>query len=324
MQVWGYIPDFDLPAAFASARANRRLITGLTQVRFHLDGDGELAPYAGAQPVPDQVTTGRLPVVPLIANQIAGQWDQEGVARVLGDPARRRRHVERIVTALNAEHAPAVELDYEFLPASLRDVFSAFVEELADALRDNGKALAVAVHAKRSEADPAVGAAAQDWPRIGAVADRVAVMTYDFDPTRPGPIAPLAWTREVLAYAASCLPRPKVMQGIPLYGYRWSEGNTPAYLTHGEFMDLARRSGSQPRRDATDRHLVLEGIEAGTPFQAWLPDAETVGALASIGRELGLAGYTVWRLGGEEPSALVRLREPTSAPGTAGLPGHTG
>jgi hypothetical protein len=51
-QIWGYIPDFDLEAAFASAEANRDLLTGVTQVRYHLNSDGELVPYAGARPAP--------------------------------------------------------------------------------------------------------------------------------------------------------------------------------------------------------------------------------------------------------------------------------
>jgi spore germination protein len=307
IQVWGYVPDFDTEAAFASALENRSVLTGITQVRYFPDRDGKLRQYPGAPPLPEWIRTHGMAVVPLIANQVAGQWDRDLIDYLLSDPTRRGHHVRNIVARTITEAHPAVELDYEFLATSLRDAFSAFVEELAAALHEHGRMLAVAVHAKSSEPGDDAGSAAQDWERIGAAADRVAVMTYDWDPTHPGPISPLAWTREVLAFAASCIPLTKVMQGIPLYGYRWTEGQPPSYLTYQEFMSLARRSGCTPRRDAASRHLVLVGAEVGIPFEAWLPDSETVMALGSIGKELGVAGYTAWRLGGEESTALTSL-----------------
>lgn len=309
MRIWGYVPDYDVEAAFASARANRAFLEGITQVRYRLDREGELVTCPGARPAPDWVTAEGLPVVPLIANQIDGVWDCDLVGHVLGDPSRRRRHVQRIVTcAVDGQH-PGVEIDYEFLPATLAEPFSAFIEELAAALHERGKQLAVAVHAKMREPGPDGGPAAQDWPRIGAVADRVAVMTYDFDPSRPGPIAPIAWTREVLALATTRIPSTRVFQGVPLYGYVWRPNAPPAYLTHRDFMELALSHGVTPRRDPVDHHLVLEFAEAGASIEAWLPDAETVAALAREGRRAGVAGYTVWRLGGEEPGALAALAE---------------
>ncbi len=306
-QLWGYVPDFDTAAAWASARANRVLFAGITQVRYYPDAAGELHTYPGAAPVPAWTRDQGLPVVPLLANQIAGKWDRELIGYLLTDQTRREHHVRRIVTCVCTGEHPGVELDYEFLATPLRDAFSAFVASLAAALHEAGKTLAVAVHAKTSEPGDAAGSGAQDWGRIGAVADRIAVMTYDCDPARPGPIAPLAWTREVLAHAASWIAPAKILQGIPLYGYRWVEGSPPSYLTYREFLHLAHRSGSTPQRDAADRYLVLEGSEAGIPMRAWLPDAETVTALASIGRELGVAGYSVWRLGGEQTTTLAGL-----------------
>jgi len=322
MQLWGYVPDFDAEAAFASAQGNCAILTGVTQVRYHPNREGEVCSYPGAPQVPTWTRAERLPVVPLIANQIAGQWDRDLVAHLLSDSIRRRHHLGCIVACVAAQQHPGVELDYEFLAPRLRDDFSLFVEELAAALHDCGKTLAVAVHAKRSEAGEESGSAAQDWHRIGIAADRIAVMTYDFNPAHPGPIAPLAWTRDVLGFAISCMPATKILQGIPLYGYRWAAGGAPAYLTHQEFIDLAHRYGTPPRRDAIDRHLVL-ATGTGTPaastrersapeeaptIEAWLPDIETVAALGEVGRQARIAGYAVWRLGGEEPAVLSALR----------------
>lgn len=307
LQVWGYIPDFDVPTALASAQANRAILTGVTLVRYHLSPEGELVEYAGIRPSLPSVAGVGLPVVPLIANQLDGQWRPHVVGAILADPARRRSHVEQIVACVLQEQYPAVEMDYEFLPAELRVPFSAFLDELAGALHARGRQLAVAVHAKRSEPGEAGGPSAQDWARIGAAADRVAVMTYDFNPSTPGPIAPIEWTREVLRFAVSCIPPDKVIQGIPLYGYRWEQGAAPAYLTHQEFAALARRHHVTPKRDAEDRYLVLGYEVHGAPAEAWLPDHQTVGVLAEVGREVGVAGYSVWRLGSEEPSALASL-----------------
>jgi spore germination protein YaaH len=306
--VWGYVPDFDRAAAWSTAQANRAALSGVSLFQYHLGANGQLIEYPGVGGAPTWVAQRGLAVVPMITNHIENRWDRDVVARVLGDPNRRRQHVDRIITlAVNGGY-PRIELDYESLSATDREPFSAFVEELAAALHARGKQLSVAVHAKLAEPGEWDGPQAQDWSRIGAAADWVIVMTYDHDPSRPGPIAPLEWTRAVLRFATTRIPPGKIIQGIPLYGYDWSRNARAVDRTYSQLLDLARARGGELRRDEVDRHLTLEYTDRGVRHEVWFADAETVAALTEIGREVGVAGYALWRLGGEDPSVWALLQ----------------
>lgn len=305
-QLWGYVPTYDVAAAYASAEANRHRLSGLSVVRYHLDRDGAIVEYSDLSPLASWVREHGMRVVALIANHVDGRWSEEAVAGAIREPDRRKSHVKHVLERV--EDYDGVEIDYEALSLALRERFSVFIEELAEALHRQGKQLAVALHAKTSEPGEGPGPEGQDWARIGQVVDRANVMTYDFDPSQPGPIASIGWTRDVLRLAVSLIPPSKTFQGIPLYGYHWSGDAPPGYVTYRETIDLAHRKGIEPRREGVDQHLVLEYAEGDVRHEVWLPDTETARTLAAIGREVGVAGYAVWRLGGEAPDALASLR----------------
>ena len=208
---------------------------------------------------------------------------------------------------------PSIEIDYESLSAAERDPFSRFIEDLAGELHDQGKQLAVAVHAKASDPGEWAGAQAQDWARIGAAADRVIVLTYDYDPARPSPIAPLSWTKDVLRHAVSRIDPTKVIQGVPLYGYDWASGASGVGRTHQELLELARQHGVQPRREWRDLHVVFDYGRGRDRHQVWLSDGATVAALLALGREVGIGGYAFWRLGGEDPAVWPALEAERAA-----------
>jgi spore germination protein len=300
-QVWGYIPNFDRVEAWASAEAHSAALSGVSLFQYHLDRDGDVLAYPGPPDSAEPRVPG-LVVVPVIANSLDGAWNRDVVAQVLHDPARRRHHVQQVLALAVDGDYPAVEIDYESLSAAEREPVAVFVEELAAALHARNKQLAVAVHAKLAEPGDWGGPQAQDWARIGAAADRVVVLTYDYDPARPSPIAPLEWTRTVLRLAVSLIPPAKVIQGIPLYGYDWA-GSTPGVgRTYRELVEVARVHNAQPRRDARDKQLGFDYTTDTTAHQVSFIDAEGVQALVAVGREVGVGGYALWRLGGEDPA----------------------
>jgi spore germination protein len=306
-QWWGYIPNFDYAAAWSAAEVHRDALTGVAVVQFHPDYDGDLITFPGGDYAPARAAAQGLTTVPVIANSYPNGWNREVIAHVLSVRWRRRYHVEQIVAMVVEGNHPAVEIDYENLSDAEREPFSRFIDDLAGELHDQGKQLAVAVHAKASDPGEWAGARAQDWGRIGAAADRVIVLTYDYDPARPSPIAPLSWTKDVLRHAVSRIDPAKVIQAVPLYGYDWASGAPGVGRTYQELLELARQHGVQPRREWRDLHVIFDYSGRRDRHQVWLSDGATVAALMALGREVGLGGYAFWRLGGEDPAVWSAL-----------------
>jgi spore germination protein YaaH len=247
----------------------------------------------------------------MVTNLIDGNWDRELVARVLASPDDRARHIRNLVGLTVEGDYPGLELDYEELAAEDREQLTDFIAELAAVLHEQDKVLSLALHAKLSEPGEAAGARAQDWAQLGQAADRLVIMTYDHDPSRRGPIAPIAWTESVLRLALSKIQSSRVLQGIPFYGYDWGSTGDREYRTHFEVLALARAHGSPVERDPIDKHLTLRYSEQAVAHEVWIPDGITVEQLAEVGRRVGVGGYAIWRLGGEDPGVwdvIARLQ----------------
>jgi spore germination protein YaaH len=60
-----------------------------------------------------------------------------------------------------------------------------------------------------------------DQAAIGAVADRVRLMVYDWSVGSPGPISPMSWLNQVIAYSDPIVPNGKLQLGVPAYGRNW-------------------------------------------------------------------------------------------------------
>jgi spore germination protein YaaH len=159
-------------------------------------------------------------VLPTIQNWGVRNFDPAIISKIIHDPGYRAKHVAEIVALVAEKGYDGIDIDYEGLPASARQSFTAFIHELGTALHRRQKLLSVAVYAKTAEASWD-GAGAQDWAALAGHADLLKVMVYDYHWAgfHAGPLAPVDWLEAVLEYAAD-IPalRQKLVVGLPFYG----------------------------------------------------------------------------------------------------------
>src|SRR5207244_1158267 len=137
----------------------------------HLGERGAVASYQGLAREPAWAKAAELSVVPMVTNLIEGEWNRDLVARVLSNAGDRSRHMRNLVALAVEGGFPGLELDYEELAAADRELLTDFIVELAGVLHEHQKDLSLALHAKLSEPGESPGARAQDWARLGQVAD---------------------------------------------------------------------------------------------------------------------------------------------------------
>jgi spore germination protein len=241
--------------------------------------------------------------MPTIANHANGSWIPEQTSALLADPDRREDHVEHIVELVTSHGFDGIDIDYEDLTADDRAGFSSFVTELGAELHHKRKILTVTVHPKPSDAGYDQRNLAQDYAAIGAAADQVRVMAYDWHATGsdPGPVAPLDWVRTIVSWTATQIPPDKIVLGIPLYAYDWGPTGDAVALTVPQAEALARDHGQSIQRDPATGSACFDYTAAdGTAHRVWLEDAFAADGKVMLAAERGLGGVFLWRLGDVE------------------------
>ncbi len=242
-------------------------------------------------------------VVPAIANYRNKIWDRAVVSAILADPVKRTQHVAHIAALVNTRGYDGIDIDYEHLGAADRQPFTAFVTQLGLALHANGKLLSVTLHPKTSEPGDQPKNQAQDYAAIGRVADEVRIMLYDYHwaTSSPGALAPINWVRSVMTWAATQIPRQKLVLGAGTYGYDWV-GSRGTSLMWTEIMKRARANGATVRYSTAKQAPYFTYVDSrGRKHTVWFENARSIAAKKVVMRNIGASGMHYWRLGGEDP-----------------------
>ena len=308
-QVSTWIPYWDranVHAAFAAQAAN---IDEANFFWYEVLSDGSLRAFPGAEDASllELARANKMRVLPTIMND----FDGPRVAVLLADDESRTAHVDAIAALVERMSYDGIELDYEALSAETRDDFSIFVEDLAEILHQKGKILSIAVHPKTNDSGTWHGPQAQDWPRLGAAVDEFKIMVYDYhwNTSPPGPIAPLDWEEDVLAYAGQTVPPEKTWLGIPFYGRDWAEGQGQG-LVWTAAEKLIRQYRPTTRRDADSGELYFSYTISDTRHTVYLPDSRAIAHKVQRAKQNhpNIAGIAIWRLGGESPGHWAAIQ----------------
>jgi spore germination protein YaaH len=254
-------------------------------------------------------------ILPTIQNTVNGSFDGSVAASLLSTPTSREAHAQAIADLVLGKVYDGIDVDYERVPAASRANFTAFIQLLGQKLHASGKQLSVTVYAKTSDAQNWDGPGAEDWPALGAAADWIKIMAYDYhwSTSAPGAITPLSWLDQVAAYAESAIPAAKVVVGLPWYGYDWT-GSSGAGVVYSTAMSTASANGATIARDANN-----EATYTYAGHTVYFQDAAAYKSKTDLLRQKhpAIAGVAHWRSGNEDPefwTVIESLRGTTAPP----------
>lgn len=298
-----------------SYREHVDLITHISPCWYSMDKDGNIK--SEERDAPDIIGLARtrgIAVVPLIANE---RFSPDVAHDVLLTEHTRRRAAETIASLVLGHGFDGINMDFEgaFLKGD-RDRYTMLVREIARLLRPHGKHVSVDVVAQTKQPGPADTGWAQayDYPGLAAVVDHLVIMGYDYSPSGgpPGPIAPLWWLQKVLDYALTCVPKEKIVMGLPFYGRHWTiEKGVPS---HGRGLDAKRaremlaRPGVVPAWDERAACPVIRYYDGETEHVVYYEDLESLRLKLELVRARGVDGVAFWRLGSEDPQMWEVVR----------------
>lgn len=233
-----------------------------------------------------------------------GLFNNYLISAVVNSALASERLVANLLQVMEEKGYQGVDIDFEYILASDRDAFTAFVWRVAEAMRANGYHTSVALAPKTSADQEGLLYEGKDYRGLGEAADSVLLMTYEWGYTYGPPmaVAPIHLVRRVVEYAVTEIPRQKIDLGIPNYGYDWplpyERGITKA-ITIGnvQAVRIAIAQGVPIEFDETAQSPFFTYFQTdGTAHEVWFEDVRSLQAKFELIREFGLRGCGYWQI----------------------------
>jgi spore germination protein len=221
---------------------------------------------------------------------------KEPLHQLLTNQSSKKLLIGNLLDEVKKNGYDGVNIDFELMGYQDAGRFTSFLRDLKTSLGPD-KTLSVAVFARTGK---------ETWPtpyqyrEIGQIADRVVVMAYDYSYTtsKPGPVAPLWWVKEVTDYMVKNIPREKILLGMPTYGYNWSPGNPTVTVTAKKLAEIENRYTVQKFFDmASMSPYYIYYDENGDRHEIWLENEQSLNEKWKVATNNRLAGISFWRIG---------------------------
>ncbi len=233
-----------------------------------------------------------------------GKFNNQLIHELVNNPNARYMLISRLISVLGEKGYGGVDIDFEYIMAQDRDLFTDFVAQMTNELNVYGYQVSVALAPKTSADQPGLLYQGKDYGGLGAAANSVLLMTYEwgYRYSEPMAVAPINKVRQVVDYAVTEIPLNKIDLGIPNYGYDWplpyEKGVTEA-VTIGniEAVNIAIKYGARINFDETAKSPFFNYTdENGTGHEVWFEDVRSMSAKFDLIKEYSLRGAGYWQL----------------------------
>lgn len=252
---------------------------------------------------------GSSPVLTLTPFGADGMFNNYLITQIVNNIEARRRLKDEIVIQITERGFEGLDIDFEYIRASDRDAFVDFVAYMQQSISALGYPVSVALAPKTSGTQTGLLYEGKDYARLGAVADYVLLMTYEWGYTYGPPmaVAPLNKVREVVEYALTVIPAQKIHLGIPNYGYDWTlpfvrGASQAAILGNVQAVQLAIANNVPIQFDevAMSPYFFYEtaakGSLASVRHEVWFEDARSISEKLQLVEQYGLRGLSCWQI----------------------------
>lgn len=246
---------------------------------------------------------GVAPVLTLTPFGPDGAFNNRLISAVVNDLAARANLKNQIIGQITQRGFEGLDIDFEYILASDREAFVDFTAYMQQSVSALGYPVSVALAPKTSADQTGLLYEGKDYPALGAVADYVLLMTYEWGYTYGPPmaVAPLNKVREVADYALTEIPAEKIHLGIPNYGYDWPlpfiRGATKA-STIGNIHAVVRAVdyGAPIQFDTTAQSPYYHYTSGEIEHEVWFEDVRSMNSTFDLVEEYGLRGMGYWNL----------------------------
>lgn len=288
----------------ALLRATLPFLTYMTSFTYGITEEGGLVDLDDAELIAMAKESGTAPLMHLSTLTEEGGFSNELASLVLNDTEVQRTLIGNIVTTIQAKGYRGLDVDFEFVFSQDADAYAAFIRNLTQILNPLGLPVIVALAPKTSSTQPGLLYEGHNYAALGAAANEVLLMTYEWGYTYGPPmaVAPLPNVRAVVEYALTQIPAEKIWLGVPNYGYDWPfpfvQGETKATSISNRYaVQLAQRYNAAIQyNERAQSPWFRYRDESGTEHEVWFEDARSIRAKLALIPEYSLRGAGYWNL----------------------------
>ena len=295
----GYAYPFIAPRQLGAVLPYMTYVTPFT---YGITAQGGLLPLDDGRILSEAARLGTAPLMHLSTLTEDDNFSSERAALLLSDRQRQEELIAQMEAVIAEKGYQGVDVDFEYIPGAQREAYAAFVARLRE--RVAPLPVLVALAPKTWADQPGLLYEGHDYALLGAAADYVLLMTYEWGYTYGPPmaVAPLPNVRAVLDYAVTEMPEEKIYLGVPNYGYDWPlpfvQGTTKAQsISNQRAIELAVEYGVEIQYDETVQSPFFHYTDAGgTVHEVWFEDARSMEAKLRLIAEYGFRGAGFWNL----------------------------
>ena len=280
-------------------------LSELSVFSYGFSEDGELIPPAADDQwiIEEALSFQTIPTLTLTPLGADGRFNNQLITKLLSDEAAKKNIIRNLTRVILQKRYRGLNLDFEYILPEDRVAYAAFVKQVTDTLNLFEVHVSVALAPKYSDQQSGVLYEGMDYALLGAAANSVFLMTYEWGYTygEPMAVAPVNQVRRVAEYALTRIPAEKIVLGVPNYGYDWplpfQAGTTRAKtLGNIEAVSLAGQYGAEIQFDEQAQSPWFRYWQYGIQHEVWFQDVRSYRAIFELAKELGLRGVGYWTI----------------------------
>lgn len=224
---------------------------------------------------------------------------KDTTSQILNDYEKRETMIENLMDLVEEYNLDGVNVDFENMNESDKNVYSRFLIELAPRLKKIGKTLSVDVTAPDGSETWSL---CFDRNTIANVADYIVFMAYDQYGTssnKAGTTAGYNWVEANIKkfLGQEDVDPEKIILGIPLYMRLWEEDDDgtakPEVVNMKDMFDVLPEN-QVAKWDEELKQYYVEYEEDGKTYKMWVENEKSVGEKINLANQYNLAGIAFW------------------------------
>ncbi len=278
-------------------------LTYLSIFSYQAREDGRLYILYEQSLIDNAIQNSVTPIMVVTNIGMSGSFESELAHNLFTNSDAQETLINNILSTMQRKNYYGVNIDFEYLYPEDKQNYVNFLANLKSKLEPLNYILTVALAPKYSDNQQGILYEAHDYKQIGAIADRVILMTYEWGYVYgpPQAVSPYSEIKKVLSYAVTVIPSNKILMGFSNYAYDWTlpyvQGEPARALSNNSALELAINTKSTIYFDEKSQSPYFNyKDENNNNHVVWFENARSIQSRLSLVNDFNLAGISFWTI----------------------------